>query len=239
MTNRLPLPLAPSAADAEEQARRRRAEGLAAQDSARRFDLILRVAQRPDAPRRGSRERTARPIADARDAMASAGAKSLPPPPLARGDLECGDATGRMPGAEPTDAADPGLDPRAARAARIQAHRAQPQPPHEDDAANARACGAPVEPPADKTFHDIASRITAMYDPASGGPETWFVTLPMDAQALPETVLRIAASRTWMRLRFSTQSGRTVRILMAHMPALTRMLEHRLRMPGQIDVDLE
>ncbi len=236
MTTPLPPPLPPPAADAEEQARRRRAHGLAAQDSARRFDLILRLAQRPDTPRRALRERTARPAAETREAVGSACA---PSPQPTRGTRECDEAAAEMPSAEPIDTADAGPDPRAARTARIQPHTAQPQLVHDEDAADARARGSAVEPQADNAFHDIASRIAAMVNPASGGPETWFVTLPMDPQALPETVLRIAASRAWMRLRFSTHSGGTVRILMAHMPALARMLEHRLRMPGQIDVDLE
>ncbi|WAC71603.1 hypothetical protein OU995_18710 [Roseateles sp. SL47] len=67
----------------------------------------------------------------------------------------------------------------------------------------------------------------------------WSATLNLDAHALPDTRLRIQASQSWIRLRFSTQSADSVRLISDHTPALRSSLEQSLDMKDQVDIDFE
>ncbi|MFE8646302.1 type III secretion HpaP family protein [Sphingomonas sp. NCPPB 2930] len=67
----------------------------------------------------------------------------------------------------------------------------------------------------------------------------WSATLHLDAQALPDTRLRIQASQSWIRLRFSTQSADSVRLISDHTPALRSTLEQTLDMKHHVDIDFE
>ncbi|MCS4510427.1 type III secretion HpaP family protein [Xylophilus ampelinus] len=67
----------------------------------------------------------------------------------------------------------------------------------------------------------------------------WSATLHLDAQALPDTQLRIQASQSWIRLRFSTQSADSIRLISDHTPALRSTLEQTLDMKHHVDIDFE
>lgn len=88
-------------------------------------------------------------------------------------------------------------------------------------------------------FELLSKRLIQLCRRGVSAPESWSITLQLDPQALPETELRIQSSRAWMRLRFSTQSAVSVRLISKHMDSLTRSLEEALNMRQQIDVDFE
>jgi type III secretion control protein HpaP len=217
----------PAAPDPAEPARRRQAQDAAAQESARRFDLILRLSQRSDAARR-----------DAPDRRSPRGPGAAPrhDAPLPHGPALA------VIGA---DAQRLRADESSAPLSGVQRRR----PASGDSAAGEHAAASEetgLSLPAErdderehKVFEELAHRVAALCTENEEGPETWSITLPIDPETLPETVLRIQASHGCMKFRFSTQSSKSVRVISQHMPALVSLLENALHTHGQIDVDLE
>lgn len=87
-------------------------------------------------------------------------------------------------------------------------------------------------------FGAMAERIATMFRSTPGGTESWRVELEL-APDLPQTKLRIHASRTWIAIRFSTHSASEAQLLSKHMSTLEEQLEESLDMRHQVDVGLE
>lgn len=92
---------------------------------------------------------------------------------------------------------------------------------------------------ANDALQQLAQNLQRLCERGSQVSQHWSATLELDPQALPETLLRVQASRGWMRLRFSTQSGTSVRLISDHAPELRRSLEESLDMKDQVDIDFE
>ncbi|MEK8029340.1 type III secretion HpaP family protein [Ideonella sp. DXS29W] len=92
---------------------------------------------------------------------------------------------------------------------------------------------------ATEAFERLAERLTPLCRRTGHSPDSWSVVLPLDPEVLPESELRIHASRDWLRLRFTTQSGASLHLISKHMDALGRRLTETLGPHRHIDVDIE
>ncbi len=126
------------------------------------------------------------------------------------------------------------------------AHRSVRAPDASAISGTAAPATAAVGGPADEADlgstldpQQLVDRITLLCRRAGAGMVNWTVTLALDPQVMPDTVLRIKASQGWMRLRFSTQSAPVVALISAHLPRLQQLLEDALDMKHQLDIDFE
>lgn len=113
---------------------------------------------------------------------------------------------------------------------------AGPEPPDAPGAippASDASRGAALDP------QQLVDRIATLCRRAGAAMVNWTVTLTLDPQVMPDTVLRIKASQGWMRLRFSTQSAAVVALISSHLPRLQQLLEEALDMKHQLDIDFE
>lgn len=85
---------------------------------------------------------------------------------------------------------------------------------------------------------DTAQKIATLCNRADASFAHWSVTLPMDAQALPETDLVLSLSPYGLSLRFRTQSAVSSRLIATHKPRLQALLARTRGLPQDIDIEV-
>ncbi len=142
------------------------------------------------------------------------------PRPAAEPRTERAPERGALP---PIDTA-PGTDTAAPR---DEARTHEPRPPA-------------IEPATDtgRWTEDTAQKIATLCNRADASFAHWSVTLPMDAQALPETDLVLSLSPYGLSLRFRTQSALSSRLIDMHKPRLQALLARTRGLPQDIDIEV-
>lgn len=114
-------------------------------------------------------------------------------------------------------------------ASRDEAQAHEPRPPA-------------IEPPAatdtGRWTEDTAQKIATLCNRADASFAHWSVTLPMDAQALPETDLVLSLSPYGLSLRFRTQSALSSRLIDTHKPRLQALLARTRGLPQDIAIEV-
>lgn len=85
---------------------------------------------------------------------------------------------------------------------------------------------------------DTAQKIATLCNRADASFAHWSVTLPMDAQVLPETDLVLNLSPYGLALRFRTQSPVSSRLIATHKPRLQALLARTRGLPQDIDIEV-
>jgi len=225
-------------ADAQDEAQRRRTAELG-QEAAARFDAILRLPPRAEAARRAARSATA---ADTGSFPAPRGGVPDTTEPAAQANAETADDASAVSSPPSRPRTTPVVRRHGTRGDAPQSETGVPEPTaHRQLVNTASDQGGPdrSDDDAHSAFERLASRLADLCRRGAPTPDTWSIVLDMDPETLPQTELRIHASRDWIRLRFSTQSSRCVHLVSMHMDWLRCQLEKTLGMHQQVDVDFE
>ena len=100
------------------------------------------------------------------------------------------------------------------------------------------ATGAPGPVDMGRWTEDTAQKVATLCSRADASFAHWSVTLPMDAQALPETDLVLSLSPHGLSLRFRTQSPVSSRLIGTHKPRLQALLARTRGLPRDIDIEV-
>jgi len=138
------------------------------------------------------------------------------------------------PDLRPTDALREAHDSGAAAAGDADLSQDAPATPSADQAATGvlriGAAGGWAE--------DTAKMIATLCTRADPAFVNWTVTVPMDAETLPDTDLVLSMSPHWLSLRFRTQSPLSSQLIGTHKQRLQVLLERTGGLPHGIDIEV-